>query len=331
MDNERLALRVGIAGAGVIGRGWVKVFARAGCVTTIYDKKPGQAERTRRWFLEDLQAAVGKGLITKAAAEQQAYNVTCKPIESAFLEVDYVQESGPEELETKRSIFTELDEVTVPSAIIGSSTSALNINEIAKNLPGSKRMITAHPINPPYLNPAMEVFPTSSVTPQTLQRALQILRSVGMKPVVMTSFINGYIAARLQAALMREAINIVQRGIATVEGVDTMVRYGIGQRWAFLGPFGVNHTNADGGIREYYTRYRRTYLEIMNDLYDEVPRFDTAMVDALGEQTDQMFGEVTVKELVGWRDERVAELIQSKVDSEISPQSPDMCRDEKTL
>src|SRR5690606_339835 len=112
-----------------------------------------------------------------------------------------------------------------------------------------------HPISPPSLNPAVEVFPCQAVPAQVLEDTLAFLRQVGMAPVLMKKFIDGYISARLQAALMREAINLVDKGYATMDGVDTMVREGLGQRWAFLGPFAVNHLNANGGVREYYTKY----------------------------------------------------------------------------
>jgi 3-hydroxyacyl-CoA dehydrogenase len=216
----------------------------------------------------------------------------------------------------------ELDRTVSRDTIIGSSTSALDVNEFVEGLPGAERVITAHPINPAYLNAAMEVYPSTSVTTETLQKALQILRAVGMKPVVMHAFINGYIAARLQSALMREAIHLVERGVTTVEGVDTMMRDGLGQRWAFLGPFGVNHTNADGGIAEYYTRYRRTYLEIMADLDNAVPKFDTAMINLVAGQANKMFEGWTVAQLLQWRDAQVSQLRLAKDKSPMPGEAP---------
>ena len=306
--NAGVPQKVGVAGTGVIGRGWIKVFARAGCTVTVYDKDPDQAERALRWFLRDLELDVSRGLLSVDQARKQGEAVSHRPLDTAFADVEYIQESAPEQLDVKRQIMRELDRVAHRSALIGSSTSALDVNEFVSGLSGAERIITAHPINPPYLHPAMEVFASSHVAPATLERALKVLRAVGMKPVVMQKFINGYISARLQSALMREAINLVELGVTTVDGIDTMVREGLGQRWAFLGPFGVNHTNADGGVSEYYSRFRRTYLEIMGDLLDAVPAFDESMIALIAKQTAQMMRGAGVADLGRWRDEQVTRL-----------------------
>lgn len=300
--------KVGIAGAGVIGRGWIKVFARAGCSVAVYDKNSDQAVGACQWFARDLEADVARQILTSEQAKKQLSSVTCRDLAAAFQDVEYVQESGPENIDVKRQIMRDLDRAVARSAIIGSSTSALDVNEFVKDLAGADRIITAHPINPPFLQPALEVFPSQHVTPETLHRATDILRAVGMKPVVMQKFINGYISARLQSALMREAIHLVQAGVATVDGIDTMMRDGLGQRWAFLGSFGVNHTNADGGIREYYTRYRRTYLEIMGELDNRVPAFDEQMIEQIARQVDDMVGDASVADLVRWRDQQIVQL-----------------------
>jgi L-gulonate 3-dehydrogenase len=311
--NLPVPKKVGVVGTGVIGRGWIKVFARAGCSVAVYDQDPTQADKAIEWFTRDLEADVALGsLSTEAAQRQLSSVVTYKDLSSGFRDVEYVQESGPENLEVKRRIMEALDPIVGRSAIIGSSTSALDVNEFVTGLKGGDRIITAHPINPAYLHPAIEVFPSRGVPSGTVERALRILRAVGMRPVLMRKFINGYISARVQSALMREAIHLVLSGVATVDGVDTMVRDGLGQRWAFLGPFGVNHTNADGGIREYYSRYRQTYLEIMRELDNSVPAFDERMIEEVAKQVDAMNDGATVAELGRWRDEQVIKLREIK-------------------
>jgi 3-hydroxyacyl-CoA dehydrogenase len=303
--------RVAVACAGVIGRAWIKVFARAGCRVAVHDANPAQAASALDWLQGDVDNDVRLGLIDRAAAVEQLARVSIQPAERAFEGVAYVQESGPENVEAKREIVALIDRLSPAEAIIGSSTSAIDVNDFAGGLPGAGRVLTVHPIAPPSLNPAVEVYPSRAMAPATLEHALGFLRRVGMAPVLMQRFVYGYIAARLQAALMREAINLVDKGYATLDGIDTMVREGLGQRWAFLGPFGVNHLNADGGVGEYYAKYAETYRELMATLFDESPAFDAAMAERFGGAAAETFG-TDVLELRRWRDEQMKLLRANK-------------------
>jgi len=302
---------VAIACAGVIGRAWIKVFARAGCRVAVYDASPAQAASALEWLRGDIAHDVRLGLISGTEAEAQRARVSIEPANRAFDGVAYVQESGPENVDAKREIVGLIDRHSPPAAVIGSSTSAIDVNDFADGLPGAGRVLTVHPIAPPSLNPAVEVYPSRAMTPATLDGALAFLKRVGMAPVLMHRFVYGYISARLQAALMREAINLVEKGYTTLDGVDTMVREGLGQRWAFLGPFGVNHLNADGGVGEYYSKYAETYRKLMATLFDENPAFDAAMADRFGGAAAKSFG-TDVLALRRWRDEQMKLLRASK-------------------
>lgn len=302
---------VAVACAGVIGRAWIKVFARAGCRVAVHDASAAQAASALEWLSADVAHDVELGLIAGPAAEAQLARVSIQPADRAFAGVAYVQESGPENVDAKRQIVELIDRLSPPTAIIGSSTSAIDVNDFAGGLPGAGRVLTVHPIAPPSLNPAVEVYPTRAMTPATLEDALAFLRRVGMAPVPMQRFVYGYISARLQAALMREAINLVDKGYATLDGIDTMVREGLGQRWAFLGPFGVNHLNADGGVGEYYAKYAETYRNLMATLFDESPAFDAAMAARFGGEAARSFG-TDVPALRRWRDEQMKLLRASK-------------------
>jgi 3-hydroxyacyl-CoA dehydrogenase len=226
--------------------------------------------------------------MTRAEAAEAEQRVTvCADLASALRGAVYVQESGPENLEQKQRMFVEVDRLADAQAIVATSTSTLNIHDIAAGLPGAYRCFVAHPVNPPHVIPAVEILPMPGAPEEVIDRACGFLRKVGQSPVRVKRYVVGFILNRLQAALVREAINIVQSGVADVDSVDATVRDGLGLRWAIMGPFGVANTNADEGIRQYYGRYGPAYLALMNDL-GPTPAFDDAMIEALGRGVDEM-------------------------------------------
>jgi len=280
--SEPTIVTVAVVGTGVIGRSWARVFARAGCRTHMFDPDRGQAEKAGAWLEDLVQVTVHKDLV------------------SAVSGAGYVQESGPERIESKRAIYAEMDRVASPEAILACSTSALDMTDIASGLAAERRSLVAHPVNPPHVVPVVEVLPGKKTDPVVTRRTCEFLASVGQKPVLLNFYIPGFLLNRMQAALVREAIYLVESGVADVEAVDTVIREGLGLRWALLGPFGVADTNADGGIREYFTRYGSSYAELMNHL-GSTPSFDAALIERLGRATDAM-SKASRSEMLRWRD-----------------------------
>jgi 3-hydroxyacyl-CoA dehydrogenase len=264
---DKIFKTVAVIGTGVIGRGWIRVFTRAGCHARIYDLDRVQTQKALAWVEGDLNRDVSDGLISPQQAQTCLSLISLHTdLAEALTDAEYVQESGPEDLEMKRSIFSRLDEMVPSGTILASSTSALNIEDIAGNLKGADRCFTAHPFNPPHILPAVEMMPTKAADPVLFEKAIEFLKSVGQKPVKMNFFIPGYLANRIQAAVVREAIHLVQNGVAGVEAVDTVISEALGLRWALFGNFGTNNTNADGGVREYYRRFGHAYSSLMKEL-----------------------------------------------------------------
>jgi 3-hydroxyacyl-CoA dehydrogenase len=283
---------VAVVGAGVIGRSWAFVFSRAGCRTRLYDPDRTQRERAIHWLKT---AGAGEGRIS-------AHDEIAEALEG----VSYVQESGPENLAAKKAIFAGLDRLAPEDAILASSTSTLDMSAIAEGLPGARRAIVAHPVNPPHVIPVVEVLPGKMTDPEVVARARGFLSAVGQSPVLMNFYVPGFLLNRMQAALVREAIHLVESGVADVGAVDAVIRDGLGLRWAILGPFGVANTNADGGIREYYGRYGGSYAELMNDL-GPTPSFDRAQIERLGRRTDAMTNG-SRSEILEWRDRLIRKI-----------------------
>jgi 3-hydroxyacyl-CoA dehydrogenase len=300
-------------GSGVIGRAWMKVFIRAGRPTAVYDKDPAQVDRARVWLDAALAADRRDGLVEEAEARRRRSLVRpCKGLEDALAGAGYVQESCVERLEVKRAVFAEMDAAAGPDAILVSSTSALDINEIAAGLAGIRRCIMAHPFNPPYALPAVEVLPTRQTDPEVTARALAFLRRVGMSPVLMNFYVPGFLANRIQAAVVREAIHLAESGVADVDAIDAVIRDALGLRWALFGNFETNHTNADGGLREYYGRFGGSYRSMMEALDSTAPAFDAAMNERIGHSVDAMVRGASVEELCRWRDTMVQRIVALK-------------------
>ena len=305
--------KIAVVGTGVIGRGWIYVFSGAGYGTRIYDKDPSQVEKALVWFEETLKQGIADGIISSNQAQVQRSLVSAHyDLKEALTGVEYVQESGTEQLEIKQAIFAEVDKATDQSVIIASSTSALDINDIARDLPGIFRCIMAHPFNPPHIIPVVEVMPTKETDPKVVEQTFSFLKKIGQKPILVKFYINGYIINRIQAAAMREAIHLVESGIADVDAVDTTIRDGLGLRWALLGTFGVNNTNADGGVRKYYHHFRELYRSIMRDLNSAPPSFDDEMIERIGQEVDVMEGDTPIIELCRWRDRMVRKIRAAK-------------------
>jgi 3-hydroxyacyl-CoA dehydrogenase len=299
---------VAVIGTGVIGRSWALLFARAGCAAVLHDRDPAQASRARAWVADSLVDEVESGSLTSADAAASLGRVSIAgSLGSAVKRAGYVQESAPEYLEIKRELYAALDEQAAPETILGSSTSTFDMSRISAGLAGAHRCVVAHPVNPPHQLPAVEVLGGGATDPAVVTRTAAFMASIGQVPVVLDRFVPGFVLNRLQFALVREAIHLVESGVASVEAVDAVVRDGLGLRWALMGPFGVADTNADGGIRQYYTGHEQLVMDLMNDL-GPTPSIDARLIEQLGEGVDAMTAMASRAEMRRWRDRMIRKL-----------------------
>ena len=294
-------------GAGVIGRSWMYLFARAGCQTNVYDADPKQSEKAIAWLHDELKLESEAHNAGDRPSDCASLVTMQKSLEQALFDVRYVQESGPEQLERKQEMFRELDRSAAPDTVLASSTSTLDMSSIATGLKGARRCIVAHPVNPPHVVPVVELLPGKQTSPDAVRQTQEFLTSIGQKPVLLLRYVHGFVLNRLQVALIREAIDLVIQGVADVDAVDAVVRDGLGLRWALMGPFGVGNTNADGGLRDYFSRYRGALIGLMNDL-GPTPSFESDQIERLGRATDEMLGGMPQTELLRWRDRMIQKL-----------------------
>ncbi len=314
---------VAVIGTGVIGRSWLRVFARAGYQTRAWDPDPARVQEAWDWLKADLKRARREhGLRKRAARTEREHVERCETLEEAVDGAVWVQECGPEDLATKRSIFAALDKRAPEKAILASSTSALDMSAIAEGIRGAGRCVVAHPVNPPHVVPVVEVLGGRHTDPLVLRRAVRFLERVGQTPVLLRKYVPGFLLNRMQAALVREAVNLVADGVATAEAVDAVIRDGLGLRWALMGPFGVGNTNADGGLREYFSRYGTTLETLSADLHPGVA-LRPEVIDQIAKSVDAAYRRAPREELRAWRDDMVLRIRQVKEQFPVFPPADD--------
>jgi len=232
-------------------------------------------------------------------------------LEEAVAGAEYVQESGPEVLETKRATFEQLDRCALSSAVLASSTSALVASKFTESLAGRARCIVAHPVNPPHLVPVVELCGAPWTAPETTRRAREILDGVGQVPVEVRREIDGFILNRLQVALLTEAFRLVQEGYVSPEDLDHTIADGLGLRWAFMGPFETIELNAPGGVADYCRRYVPWFRRYMADLPPPSVWDDSEWQRAADACERRLTPDrIAAKSL--WRDKRLAALVAHK-------------------
>jgi 3-hydroxyacyl-CoA dehydrogenase len=244
---------IAVAGAGSIGVGWAVVFARAGRDVAVFDPDPARLEAAPAEF-EARVALLGQPVLGQVSWYGE--------LDEAVRGAEYVQECAPEDLALKRELFARLDELAEPGVPLASSSSALTASSFA---PGRARCLVAHPGNPPYLLPVVEVVPAPFTDPAVVARTTELLADAGMSPVHVRREIEGFVFNRLQGALLREAYCLVRDGVASVEDVDRVVRDGPGRRWAIMGPFETADLNTRGGIAVHARRLGPAYARMGRD------------------------------------------------------------------
>ena len=276
MDSHRVAL----VGLGTIGRGWAVLFAKAGFEVATYDPDPATFAEARAAIGTTLADMNSFGLIAdpvEALARIQPAANTAAAVDGAF----FVQESAPERIALKQATLRELDRLIAPDAILSSSCSSLAPDDIFEGVERPGRCIVAHPFNPPHLVPLVELLPSSSTTPAALEATRALMLRLGQTPVVIRKAVPGYVANRLQAAIVNEAMHLVGEGVISAADLDLCMTEALGRRWAFLGPFETMDLNADDGIAGYARNFRHAYEAMGSDLNVAGPWTDDALAQVV--------------------------------------------------
>ena len=264
MSSDRQ--KAAIIGAGLIGKSWAIVFARAGWQVTVYDSDSAVLAAAPADIRRNIQTMQEAGMLEpdQPLCETLLGNISFEPDMAVALKTAiYVQECGPEDLEIKRELFATMDKLAAPETVLASSTSALVTSSFTGNLTGRGRMLVAHPVNPPHLVPLVELSPAKWTDPAVVAEARKIMETIGQTPILVRQEIDGFILNRLQAALLNEAVRLVQGGYVSPEDLDRTVADGLGLRWSFMGPFETIDLNAPAGVTDYAARYSPFFKRIV--------------------------------------------------------------------
>ena len=302
--------RIAVVGAGLIGRAWAMVFARAGLEVRLWDKMPGVAEQALGLIAERLADLKAAGLVQEAPATIAARITAAPTLAECVAGVVHVQENGPERLGPKQELFAELDRLCPRDVVLASSTSGIPASEFTGNLAGRGRCLVAHPVNPPYLVPLVELVGASWTDPAVIARTRALMDKVGQVPVVALKETRGFVLNRLQAALVAEAFRMVRDGVMSVADVDACIKDGLGLRWAFMGPFETIDMNAPGGVADYADRFG----PLMGGITDEQTpyHYDAETVARVTAERRAALALDDIGERSAWRDRRLMALIAHK-------------------
>ena len=292
-----------VLGAGVIGASWAALFLASGRSVAVYDPSP-EVETTVTTFIKNAWPVLTQlGLTENGNPDNLTFHQT--PTE-AITNASFIQESVPERIELKHTLFREIESAIKPEAIIASSASGLTLSEMQPGFNNPARLVLGHPFNPPHLIPLVEVMGNENTGSGVVEKAQSFYQSVGKVTIRINKEVPGHVANRLQAAVWREAIHMVDSGVASVEDVDTAMWAGPGLRWSVMGPTMLFHLGAgEGGLEAFCQRYTPSFNRWWDDLGElhlnaEIAKKLVAGVtaeangvsgNALAEQRDQMLAD----------------------------------------
>lgn len=244
---NRTIQSITVVGTGVIGNGWIARFLANGYDVIATDPAE-HAENSMRKAIDKAWPALEQQGLAEGASKSR---LTFEPnLAKAVSQADLIQENAPEREDLKRKILSEIDRYAKPEAIIASSTSGLKPSTLQQDCAHPERVIVAHPFNPVYLIPLVEIVGGEHTSREVINLADEFYHSIRMKPLVISTEIEGHIADRLMEAIWREALHLVNDGVATTEEIDAAICYGPGLRWALMGPFMTLHlAGGEQGMR----------------------------------------------------------------------------------
>jgi len=303
-------MQIAVIGAGLIGRAWSIVFARAGFSVALWDPVPAAIPAALDFIAARLPELHTAGLVKETADKILPRIHPAATLEDAVAAADYVQENGPERVDAKIPLFARLDAAARQDTILASSTSGIPASAFTENLPGRARCLVAHPVNPPYLIPLVEICPAPWTAPDAVTRTRDIMTQAGQVPATINQEMDGFALNRLQGALLAEAFRMIDDGAISPQDLDALVKHGLGLRWSFMGPLETIDLNAPGGLADYCDRYGPLYAKMQQQM---TPReWNPALVGKLQAVQRAHLPMDKQADRQAWRDRRLMALLAHK-------------------
>ena len=302
---------VACIGSGLIGQGWATLFAAAGYAVTMQDLGDDILKSAADQVGLNLRHLEDNGrLHNQTAAGVLSHIRTTLSLAEAVKKADFIQESVPDTYAAKKAVFKEMDRLSPGDTIIASSSSGLLMSEIQTGLARPERCVLAHPFLPVHLLPLVEVVGGDQTVPETVDITCRLMEKIGKAPVRLKKEVSGYIVNRLQAALLREAVDLVANGVASAEEVDQAFCTGMGMRDPFIGPLLRAYLAGDGieNFIEHYSesyRLRWTSMATWNTISSSVKE---SLVNSVNEMP--VVRQNSLKHIKSWRDQMLMEILK---------------------
>ena len=304
--------RVAVIGTGVIGAGWAALLLAHGYDVSAWDPAVAAEERLRGDIEEMWPVLSRLGLADGASPDRLTFALS---VADAAGEAVFVQESGPEVLETKRALLAEIDAAAPGDAVVASSSSGQLPSDLQQDCDRHpERVLVGHPFSPAHLIPLVEVVPGRRTDPGVAERALAFYEGLGKRAILVRQELPGHVTNRLQVALWREAYALVQRGVASVADIDAAIAHGPGLRWALLGPLANQHLGGGpGGLAHVLEHLGPPAEAWMNDL-SPTPHLTPELVRLLVGGVEEELAGIDQTALAATRDELLVEILERKRD-----------------
>jgi carnitine 3-dehydrogenase len=295
--------KVAVIGGGVIGGGWVARFLMMGCDVTVFDPDP-EAERKIAEVLANARRSF-PGLFDHRLPNEGVLSFA-NSLADAVCDAQWVSECVPERLDLKQKVYQQIQQSCPSTAIIASSTSGFKPSELQQGSSRPQQIIVAHPFNPVYLIPVVELVGHS----QTTATAAQVMTQLGMKPLLVRKEIDAHIADRLLEAVWREGLWLINDGVASTQEIDDAITYGFGLRWAQMGLFETYRVaGGEAGMAHFMKQFGPALKWPWTKLMD-VPELTDELVKTISDQSDEQSGMYSIRELERIRDDNLVSIMR---------------------
>ena len=301
-------VKAAVVGGGVIGAGWIARFIENGIDVAVYDPAPDARQKIDS-VLENAEYAYAK--LTMAPRPPKGNIGFEESIDAAVAGAGLIVESVPEDLPIKRSVYASIEKIASPDAMITSSTSGILPSALQSEMAHPDRLLVAHPFNPVYLLPLVELIGGKKTSAGVIERAKLFYADLGMHPLHIRKEIEAFVADRLLEATWRESLWLVKDGIVTTEELDDAIRFGFGLRWAQMGIFETYRlAGGEAGMSHFLKQFGPCLQWPWTKLTD-VPELDDELVDLISSQSDAQSGNYSIRELERIRDDNLIAILQA--------------------
>jgi 3-hydroxyacyl-CoA dehydrogenase len=318
MGKSKEIRNVTIVGTGLIGASWTALYLARGLNVVATDPAPNAEANLRKYVDEAWKDLTVIGLSPNASRDHLKFTTDLK---QALADADLVQENGPERKDFKIKLFADMDGATPEDSIIASSSSGLTMSVMQSACKHPERCVTGHPFNPPHVVPLVEVVAGEKTSAETVERTISFYASMGKKPIHVRKEVVGHVANRLQAALYREVVYLIEQGVLDVADSDTAVCWGPGLRWGLMGPNLLFHLGGGpGGIQhfmEQFTGPLATWWKDLGKITDFSPEVKQTIIEGVLKEA----GNRSIEELERERDTMLLELLVTRAKGEQEAQA----------